>query len=151
MLATEVDVYQEQFAKFQQDQAAFSPKWLRDLRQRGLDEFTELGIPTTRQEDWRFTNISSLAGRPYKTGTPESFATVDVEKLVQQATLDDSFHRLVFVNGRFASQWSSHHDVGDGVVIENLATSIQNRPEVMELRLASLAAFDESHTLLENA
>ncbi len=150
MLATEVDIYQEQFAKFQREQLAFTPTWLRDLRRRGMAEFVELGIPTTRQEDWRFTNISALAGRPYKTGTSESLTNEAVENLVQRGTLDASFHRLVFVNGRFAAQWSSifdGHDVNDGnhgVVIENLAASIQNRSERMVNHVARLAVFDES-------
>src|SRR5713226_133383 len=37
------------------------PRWLEDLRSRGAAKFTALGIPTVRDEEWRFTNVAPLA------------------------------------------------------------------------------------------
>ena len=35
--------------------------WLTPIREAALSRFVELGFPTTRHEDWRFTNIAPLA------------------------------------------------------------------------------------------
>ena len=40
--------------------------WLRELRQAALARFLERGFPTTRDEDWRFTNVSVLQRTPFR-------------------------------------------------------------------------------------
>src|SRR6266436_102017 len=37
------------------------PPWLREIREAASERFAELGFPTTRDEDWRFTNVAPLA------------------------------------------------------------------------------------------
>jgi len=41
--------------------AAAAPAWLRDLRERAIVRFTETGFPSTRLEQWRFTNVRPIA------------------------------------------------------------------------------------------
>src|SRR5262249_37935921 len=36
------------------------PFWLRDIRRDAMRSFSELGFPTTRDEEWRFTNIGPI-------------------------------------------------------------------------------------------
>ena len=36
------------------------PRWLEDLRARGAAKFAALGVPTVRDEEWRFTNAAPL-------------------------------------------------------------------------------------------
>lgn len=151
MIATEVNSFQQQSAQFQQQQLASSPNWLRELRRRGLDRFVQLGIPTTREEDWRLTNLAFLAGRPFEITSPDSLATFDVEELVQRATLDDEFHRLVFVNGHYVEQWSTHHDLPAGTVVENLATSIRDSSEATGKRLGLQAEDEQTSFVALNA
>ena len=38
----------------------WQPSWLLPLRKAGMARFAELGFPSTRDEDWRFTNIAPL-------------------------------------------------------------------------------------------
>jgi Fe-S cluster assembly protein SufD len=35
--------------------------WLQDLRHAAFQRFTELGFPTTHDEEWRFTNVAPIA------------------------------------------------------------------------------------------
>ena len=35
--------------------------WLQQLREAAFRRFTELGFPTTHDEDWRFTNVAPIA------------------------------------------------------------------------------------------
>lgn len=129
MIATENETYQDQHAALQRRS---SPSWLTELRQSGLDAFTRLGLPTKRLEDWRFTNVEPLAKRPYELA---SLSDADVEpandeisELVAGATLDEEFHRLVFINGRYCDHWARHHHLPAGAVIETLAGVVHDRP-----------------------
>ena len=38
------------------------PRWLQDIRDQGAERFARLGFPTVRNEEWRFTSVSQIAG-----------------------------------------------------------------------------------------
>ena len=58
-VATSSDRYAEQFARFTQ-QTTLSGA-LASLRDDAFSCFDRLGFPTTRLEEWRFTNIAPIA------------------------------------------------------------------------------------------
>ena len=62
------------------------------LRQLGFARFTELGFPTTHDEEWRFTNVAPIARG---TWARAEATEVDVDQLAPWT----SGNRLVFVNG----------------------------------------------------
>ncbi|HEV2454789.1 MAG TPA: Fe-S cluster assembly protein SufD, partial [Verrucomicrobiae bacterium] len=51
---------------FRKTEAAGQPKWLSGLRNSGIATFAELGFPTLRDEDWRFTNVAPIADLPFE-------------------------------------------------------------------------------------
>lgn len=144
MLSTDNDVYQESFTQFQDEQSASTPAWLCELRQGAMERYSQLGIPTRRMEDWRFTNVSSLATQPYQNVQSISLASGVAEELLGRASLDEEFHRLVFVNGHHVPQWSSQNELPSGVVVENLATSIRENSGDVQERLATAAGDDDA-------
>lgn len=80
------------------------PAWLTSVRRTAFDAFLEQGWPTTKQEDWRFTDVTPvtrLALLPPPAGKPhfakDDFAT-DLLSLGS-----DSARRLIFVDGRYHS------------------------------------------------
>ncbi|MCG8649066.1 MAG: Fe-S cluster assembly protein SufD [Pirellulales bacterium] len=143
MLTTEAATFQDEFTQ-QEERIAGDPAWLRDLRRRGWERFTQLGIPTTREEEWRFTNVAPLASRPFTIAAPDELATSGIEGLVEQATLDSDFHRLVYVNGRYCQQWSQIHELPGGVTVQSLAESIRERRDGVAEKLGRLAAAGQS-------
>src|SRR5207247_1337727 len=42
-----------------------APQWLQEIRRCAFDRFAELGFPTTRDEEWRFTNVAPVAGMAF--------------------------------------------------------------------------------------
>ena len=84
------------------------------LRLEGSRAFAAAGVPTPKQEAWRFTNLKTLAATPHELAGPD---TADITPW----QLSDS-HRLVFVNGRYAAELSDVGELPDGVTISPLAT-----------------------------
>ena len=41
--------------------------WLQKLRESAFARFSELGFPTARDEEWRFTNVAPIA----RAGVPQ--------------------------------------------------------------------------------
>ena len=144
MIAATIQSYQRDFALFEQERAGKVPAWLRDLRQSGLERFTELGFPTTRDEEWRYTNIAPLAAHSYSKPAERGASSSLIDALLNQAALDESFHRLVFVNGIFAAEWSKSDGVSQGVLVESLAKAISRHPDNLEQRLARFASFEQA-------
>jgi Fe-S cluster assembly protein SufD len=55
----------EQYRAFAANGAAGAPVWLRELRERAIARFTDVGFPTPRLEQWRFTNVQPIAQTPF--------------------------------------------------------------------------------------
>ena len=112
-----VQRYVAQFEAFAANGAARSPAWLRDLRAGAIARFAELGFPTTRQEDWRFTSVAPLLESAFAPapsgGTPGTVAS------------GGPALRMVFVNGKYAAERSSLAGLPAGVRAGSLATLLE--------------------------
>ncbi|MCP3859712.1 MAG: hypothetical protein GY704_08680, partial [Phycisphaeraceae bacterium] len=43
-----------------------APELLQDLRTRGRESFATLGLPTRRQEEWRFTGLKGIESEAFE-------------------------------------------------------------------------------------
>jgi len=85
--------------------AADQPAALRNLRRRAGERFAELGFPSSRLEEWRFTNVAPVA-RTRFAPAPAGYDREQVAAALAPLRLGDA-HELVFVDGRFAPELSS--------------------------------------------
>ncbi|HKY06709.1 MAG TPA: Fe-S cluster assembly protein SufD [Candidatus Binatia bacterium] len=109
--------------------------WVRELRQAGVASLSALGFPTTRQEDWKYTNVEPLVARQFTfaNGEARSLSRSDV---LSRAFIDAGAPRLVFVNGVHAPHLSSVRGLPDGVQLVSLAESLKRDDDVLASRLA---------------
>src|SRR3989449_8566846 len=96
----ETDPYLAKFERFEKE--AKQPPWLFPLRKAGIARFAELGFPTNRHEDWRFTNVAPIARLPFKPVFDAGADGVTAKALSGLTFAGLAGTRLVFVNGRFA-------------------------------------------------
>jgi Fe-S cluster assembly protein SufD len=124
--------YLEAFAKLQQ-RTSRQPEWLRSLREDAFGRFCDAGFPTTRDEDWRFTNVAPISRQTFN--LPEEgqghLSVHDLEPYV----LPGAACRLVFVNGRYAPEISDSEHIPAGVEVGNLADVILKSPKAVEPHL----------------
>jgi len=97
-----------------------APAWVKALREEGRESFAALGVPTTRHEDWRYTNLAPLAKATFEISPAAPFSD-DVRQKVAQLT--DGKPSLVFVNGRLSPLLSTGHT--DAPSPEAPATSLE--------------------------
>ena len=64
-VAEQTGAWLEQFTK--QRPAA---SWVQALREEAFQRFSQLGFPTTRDEEWRFTNVSRVVGQAFSLPSP---------------------------------------------------------------------------------
>src|SRR5579871_4609357 len=100
----ELTTYHESFGGFEKSAPGHNLAWLQNLRREGFAQFASVGIPTTRVEDWRFTNLSSLAQTPFRL-PHNGRSSVSAESLAAYQ-IDGAACRLVFVNNHLVSELS---------------------------------------------
>jgi Fe-S cluster assembly protein SufD len=129
------------YASFERRAQASSPAWLNSLRRAGNAHFSELGFPTTEDEEWRFTNV-----RPIAEMTPQSAPSnvrLGAEEIAPYLYGNMTSRRLVFVDGRYHPELSSPGK-NDGVKVLNLATAVQADENVLQQHLGRYARFDDN-------
>jgi hypothetical protein len=57
----EKSIYSDAFREFTAREAEGRPAWVARLREGAFARFEELGFPTTDEEDWKYTNVASIA------------------------------------------------------------------------------------------
>jgi Fe-S cluster assembly protein SufD len=134
--AQPVDAYVEKFRHFETE--ASQPKWLLPLRKAGMARFSEIGLPTLRAEDWRFTNIAAIAKLPFNPSF-DLVAGVTAAELADFAFAKQSGSRLVFVNGHFAPQLSLVTALPEGVKVGSLAAALASDGAFLEKHLGRYA------------
>ncbi|HVO73748.1 MAG TPA: Fe-S cluster assembly protein SufD [Ignavibacteriaceae bacterium] len=116
--------YLENFETFQNNLNGGSRQPINNLRKDAILKFSELNFPTTKDEEWKYTNISPLLKHHFK---PAS-ANYKVEKTkVDQFRFNDfEAYLAVFINGTFAPDLSELENLPGGVVISSLDNAINS-------------------------
>jgi len=117
--------------------------FLAPIRKAAVARLAGLGFPTTRHEDWRFTNIAPLTRMQFAPANPGTQG-VRVRDLTPYLFGDAGILRLVFVNGRFAAELSELHDVPAGLAVGSLAEALEKSPQVLEPHLARYVTYQDS-------
>ena len=112
---------------------------LSRLRARAVERVGVLTVPTTRDEDWRFTDISPLTKISFRPACGAATLTAaDIVPFV----LADAPQRLVFVDGVYAPRLST--PVAGVVVVSSLAAALPAQAALVEAELGHVAAFEHN-------
>jgi Fe-S cluster assembly protein SufD len=102
--------YLAEFERFEKSLAGNGPPLAYRLRQAAVARFADLGFPTTRDEDWRFTNVAALARATFELANP----------------------------GVAPATWQCD-PLPKGVIVEPLAEALVKHPELVEPHLGRYA------------
>jgi Fe-S cluster assembly protein SufD len=113
------------------------PRWFDDLRGRAAARFAQLGIPTVRDEEWRFTNVAPIAAVDFELAGPVS----GVADRIAGFAYTNAPVRLVIVNGRFDATLSRTKDLPAGVKAGSLAAALTEHADVVQRYFGQVADF----------
>ena len=122
--------------------AARQPAWLRGLRERGFARFCEVGFPTTKDEDWRFTNVNAIAQTPFQLARDARRSGAIYRDTLEACRIPGAACQLVFVNGRFSAELSDLGSLPEGVHAGSLAQAIAQDGASLEAHLGRYLNID---------
>ncbi|MGP1677869.1 MAG: Fe-S cluster assembly protein SufD [Burkholderiales bacterium] len=122
-----------------QGQPPASPlTWLNQLRANAVDRVGALTVPTTRDEDWRFTDISPLTKLSFQ---PALGAAQLAPATIEQWAIAEAAARLVFVDGIYAPEHSFNHA---GFTVANFAAGMAAHDAAVQAHLGQHARFEHN-------
>ena len=148
-LETAYGRYLADFQTVERDVRAQQPGWLDELREAAFEHFREAGLPTARRgnEPWKYTNVGPIANSEFAYGAAPA-PGLDASSLAAVAPWCTVWHDLVFVNGRYSPELSSHRPTIEpkgglkGAVISSLAEGLALRGDLVRRHLGEYARYD---------
>jgi len=131
------------FAGLDQDGPGGRHPWLRTLRRQAIRSFEESGFPTTRDEEWRETNVAPIAAAPFRMSKPGTNG-ITAARLGEFVLGDLDCCNLVFVNGFYSRELSTPAALPRGVRAGSLAAALESEPKNVEPHLARYAGFQQN-------
>ena len=98
--------------------------WLTNARAAAQARFEELGLPTTRMENWKYTSTRQVAALNFVPGLPAD-VTAELQGI---PCVSERETRLVFVNGAFDAA-QSRVEGTEGLTVRTLADALVAEPE----------------------
>lgn len=119
------------------------------LRKQAIQTFFDLGFPTTRDEDWKYTNVAPLLQHKYTLDKPSTVSFEVIKNFVYEG-LENNL--IVFVNGLYSEQLSNIKTPASGLIVESLQTAFKTHSDIIGKHLGRYAGFqEESFTALNTA
>ena len=111
--------------------------WLNTARRNGMTQFSQLGFPTLKDEEWKYTNVSPISAQKFH------FLSSVNQKILEEkefrAYQNGADINIVFVNGSFSKQYSNLGQLPEKIAIFRLA-------EITEKELSTLQSFVDRYS-----
>jgi Fe-S cluster assembly protein SufD len=115
--------YADRFATVAAGLPGHELAWLRELRAQAIERVRQLGLPTIRNERWKYTNLSSLAAATFE---PIGAASAAGSPGQLPALIGGC--RVVFVNGLYRADLSTG-SLPSGIALTSLSAMLSQRPD----------------------
>ncbi|MFQ5682075.1 MAG: Fe-S cluster assembly protein SufD [Candidatus Binatia bacterium] len=136
-----INRYLRDFERFEKDRGLKRPGWVRSLRSAAIAHFAELGFPTTRNEEWKYTSLARLLGIPFSPA-PVKTNGLTADSLVRVGLDRSDGSRLVFINGFHSPELSCVESLPGGVRVGSLSAVLSSTPSLTETHLAQYAGYE---------
>ena len=139
----EADSFLAAFARFEDVEGA-RRSWTYPLRKSGISRFAEIGFPTLRDEDWRFTNVAPIAQMPFHPALDPQDHGLKASDLERFNFMQIASNRLVFVDGHFVENLSLIRPQKKGIQIASLASALSDGHPVLQKHLGQYADLEKN-------
>jgi len=98
-----------------------APDWFNKTREESLKRFEKQGIPTTKHEEWKYTDVKPIV--------KQSFSLTGQQKPLDQKAFDKYVSKkdinVVLINGVLSEELSNLADLPEGITITALPEALK--------------------------
>jgi len=123
--AREKDNYSSAFKSFTLTREGKEPAWMRELRESGWQSFQALDFPTTRDEEWKYTNVAPILKAPFRQLFDPDVSGLSAKRIENLTFSESDGSRIVFVNGHLAQDLSDMGQLPAGLVVAGFSENLE--------------------------
>jgi len=116
---------------------ADSPSWLNEVHRHARHAISDIALPHRKQEAWRYSDLGKLYKQDYHYDT-DSISALKAGDIDSWVFSSDNSHRLVFANGRFVAELSTHHALPESIKIGSMQAMLSAEPALVSRWLQQL-------------
>ncbi len=129
--------------------------WLNRLREDALASFMASGLPTPRDEEWKYTNVAAIAEKHFTLADADADegSALHQQQLVSRiaALALPGAHLLVFLDGRLLPACTDLGRLPVGVSIASMAAMLDQEPAWLQSRLTPATPYSSGFAALNLA
>jgi Fe-S cluster assembly protein SufD len=113
--------------KFHQLQSLQTDDFFKNIRREGFDAFSKAGLPTHRNEEWKYTSLQNVFKEKYhllESQNVEEFAAFNLNQFRLPGC--ENANELVFINGKFVPELSILHSSKNQLTVLPLEEAIHS-------------------------
>ena len=134
-LVKETNRYETAFHQARHDPGVNEPSWLQNLRENSFIEFERGGFPDTKQEEWRYTNVTPIAKADFAPVVVSNGTALTKDEGLKRFVYEETREStLVFVNGMLRRELSSLAALPESVVVLDLREALRGAEYERTLR-----------------
>lgn len=114
---------------------------LQKIREEGIIAFEEVGLPTTKNEEWKYTNLNPILKHDFKHAFKYSAQEIDLKELPQ---IEKDINRIVLVNGFYSDELSEIKEDKTDLIITSLRIAQKKYPDLVNAHLGKYTAYQEN-------
>lgn len=118
------------------------------LRKNAIAKFDEMGFPTVKHEDWKYTNVKALLEYDFTHGSSIKLSKKEVEQYLIKGLAENM---IVFINGIYSPEHSYIQKQDEGIIIESLNDVLKNNPVYVLEHIGKYAGIENGFTALNTA
>ena len=125
-IAKQEDLYSQAFGALQESGRDRGASWIKRLRENAMDRFKEIGFPSVKEEEWKYTNVAPIARIDFNPSVFSDAAATksDAKEFASFNYVEAQQSQLVLVNGILRNDLSSLSGLSDDVVVIDLSQAI---------------------------
>ena len=137
------ETIQHYLADFKQLQNIKKDDWFSKQRQSAFNIFQESGFPSTKKENWKYTDVKPIAKNLFSNIANGNIVINDDEI---DAILFKELEciELVFVNGAYSEKYSNIKNLPNELTIKNMANALVDDEDFLKKHLSQYANDDSS-------
>ena len=112
---------------------------LHRIRKEALKDFNDLSLPTLKDEEWRYTNISPLL--KYNFSLPPEDLNISDELVNKYLFAEMDSNLLIFINGKFSEKYSKLLNLPEGTIAGSISDAIKNNSEIIKKHFGKYASY----------
>jgi Fe-S cluster assembly protein SufD len=129
----------EEFNAYESKPNGLSGSDFHKIKKEAISNFSELGLPTPKHEDWKYTSVNFLRKHDFKVVIEDKNVEINPEIIEKHLLKEMAENLLVFVNGYFRRELSRIREKHKKVIIGGLAEAINEYPETVQKHFACQA------------